>query len=89
MNQQSPSPVFYRHEGENWNFALNDNDSGAELSLIYKPFYQAIGLLDSAFYVRDKGVEINNSVSDMFINYLLNTSKNKINFGMTIPCDIL
>lgn len=48
-----------------------------------------VRLLNSAFYVRDKGVEINSSASDAFINFLLNISTNKINFGITIPCDIL
>lgn len=48
-----------------------------------------VRLLNSAFYMRDKGVEINSSASDVFINFLLNISTNKINFGITIPCDIL
>lgn len=49
-----------------------------------------IRLLDSTFCVRDKGVEINSSPSAVFINYILNTSRNKINCGMImiIPCDI-
>lgn len=35
-------------------------------------------------------MEINSSASAVFINYILNTSRNKINCGMimVIPCDI-